>query len=131
MKKKVMFSYYLLTVIFILLTFYEIVVYMKIDSNVLGLFYLFFNSFVLFLLFLTSFNFNYANKNIRVSKNILVIIVGLFSSFILPFILPGVLSYVDESKVFIHEVFVVMRVIKPILYLLIGVLSFIEVRVLK
>ena len=83
MNRFIKYFYVFITALFALLTAYEIYMYMKIDSNYIGIFYLFFNFFVMFLLFTITFNYKTANKNIRFSKNIVVIIVGIFSSFVL------------------------------------------------
>jgi len=123
--------YYILTGLFVILTAYEVYVYMTTDSNYLGIFYLFFNFFVMFLMFTVSYNYDESNRNIRISKNVLALIIGLIASFVLAFLLPSVFNYEDDSFLFMESVFVISKIIKPIIYLSLGVLSFYELRLIK
>lgn len=109
-----------------MLTIIEIFVYMKMYSNLLGVVYLFINFFIFFLLFTISINFEKANKNIRFSKNILVIILGLVAGFVVSLLIPFMISYTDSSFVFENKIFITSKILKPIIFLLLGYFSFLE-----
>lgn len=123
--------YYILTGLFVLLTAYEVYMYMTMDSNYLGIFYLFFNFFVMFLMFTVSYNYDESNRSIRVSKNIIALIIGVIASFVLSLLLPYMFNYKDDSFLFMKSIFIISKIIKPIIYLLLGVLSFYEIRLTK
>lgn len=120
------YGYYLITILFCMLTIIEIFIYMRMYSNLLGVIYLFINFFIFFLLFTVSINFDKANKNIRFSKIILVIILGIFASFIVSLFIPSMISYTDSSFVFENRIFVTSKILKPIIFLMLGYLSIIE-----
>lgn len=125
------YFYVFITTLFALLTAYEIYMYMKIDSNYFGIFYLFLNFFVMFLLFTITYNYESASKNIRISKNIVSIIVGLLASFVLAYLLPYIFNYADDSFFFSDSIYVISKIIKPIMYLSLGVVSFLEIKQTK
>lgn len=125
------YFYVFITTLFALLTAYEIYMYMKIDSNYFGIFYLFLNFFVMFLLFTITYNYESASKNIRISKNIVSIIVGVLSSFVLAYLLPYIFDYVDDSFFFNDSIYVISKIIKPIMYLSLGIISFLEIKQTK
>ena len=107
------YFYMVLTAVFILFTAFEVYMYMKMDANYVGIFYLLFNFFIMFMLF------------------IIAIIIGVFTSFILTFILSHVFSYTDSSYVFNESIFVISKVIKPIIYFLILSTSILELKFVK
>ena len=123
--------YMLLTSIFSLLTIYEVIVYVLGSSNYFGLFYLILNLFIVFLMFMVSVNINKGNTMIRISKNAIIVVLGLFASFVLKYILSSVFGYVDESGVYINRVFISLKIVKPIIYLMLGVLSYLEYKNMK
>jgi len=125
------YFYMVLTAVFILFTAFEVYMYMKMDANYVGIFYLLFNFFIMFMLFTTAYNYDNANKKIRFSKNIIAIIIGVFTSFILTFILSHAFSYTDSSYVFNESIFVISKVIKPIIYFLILSTSILELKFVK
>ncbi len=131
MTRVIKYMYYLLTVIFVVLTFYEVFVYLKLDSNYLGVFYLFFNFFIMFLLISDCFNYLEKNVSIRVSKNIFAFVLGMVSSFVIVLVVPSIFGYSDSSYLFNKKIFVVSKVIKPIIYLSLLVISFVEKKTLK
>lgn len=123
--------YMLLTSIFSLLTIYEVIIYILGKSNYFGLFYLIFNLFIVFLMFMVSVNIKKGNTMIRISKNAIIVILGIFCSFVLKLILSGVFGYVDESNVYISNIFISLKVVKPIIYLILGILSYLEYKNMK
>lgn len=131
MSRFIKYFYMFVTALFVALTAYEVYVYMKVDSNYLGIFYLFLNFFVMFLLFTIAYNYNSGNRNIRVSKNIVAIVIGVIASFVLSWILPLVFNYKDDSYLFSDSIYVISKILKPIIYLLLGAVSIIEVKKVK
>jgi len=131
MNKSLKYFYYIITLIFMFLTIFEIYTYMKMESNYLGLFYLFFNLFIMFLLFTISYNYDKSNKEIRISKNIMAIIFGLIASFILGLLLPNIFNYKDASYLFTKNIKIISKIIKPIIYIFLGVASYIEIKLIK
>lgn len=127
MNKLIKYFYYIISVIFLVLTFIEIIVYMRMYSNLLGIIYLFLNFFILFLLITISFNYEKANKKIRISKVVLAIIIGIISSFVISLLIPSLITYTDSSFVFEDKVFLISKVLKPILYLTLLVLCYFEI----
>lgn len=131
MNRFIKYFYMTITLIFSLLTLYEVYVYMSINSNYIGIFYLFLNFFVMFLLFTITYNYDSANVNIRISKNIVAIVIGIISSFILTLILSQIFNYTDDSYLFNDKIFVISKIIKPMIYLSIGVVSTLELKKFK
>ena len=126
--RKVIFSCYtLLTFIFIVLTCLELIEYFKFESNLLGLLYLLLNFFIIFIMILVVINFGRANYKIRISKNIIIIIVGVISSFLLGYFIPVVLDYTDKSFLFVKEIYIYSKILKPIIYVILGLCSIFEI----
>ena len=123
--------YTLLTSVFSLLTIYEVIIYILGKSNYFGLFYIALNLFILFLMFMVSINIKKGNTMIRISKNAIIVILGLLSSFVLKYILSSVFGYVDESDVYINKIFISLKIVKPIIYIVIGALSYLEYKNMK
>ena len=123
--------YMLLTSIFSLLTIYEVIIYILGKSNYFGLFYLILNLFIVFLMFMVSVNIKKGNTMIRISKNAIIVVLGIFCSFVLKLILSGVFVYVDESNAYISNIFISLKVVKPIIYLILGILSYLEYKNMK
>lgn len=131
MTKYLKYFYKIITSLFVLLTIYELYTYIKTDSNFIGLFYLLFNLYILFILFTIYYNYNKSKKEIRISKNIMVIILGLISSFILGPILINIFNYTDASKIYINKIFIISKIIKPIIYVLLGIITYFEIKLIK
>lgn len=108
---------------FIILTIVEIFIYFKMYSNILGVIYLFINFFILFMLFTISANYKNANQNIRFSKCMVIIVLGIISSFFISLLVPFIIDYTDSSFVFQNKIFITSKVLKPLLYLSIGIIS--------
>ena len=125
-KKMLKVIYLFMVIIFSVFTIFEIYNYLFFNSNLFGLVYLIFSVFLCFNMFIIIFNFDAANFKIRISKNVMIAIVGLFSSFILYFFISGLVSYVDESSAFINKIFLSIKVFKPIIYLILLVFSLME-----
>ena len=119
-------TYTTLTTIFTLLTIYEFIRYIFNTSNYFGLFYIIVNLFIIFLMFMLSINIKKTNTKIRLSKNIIIITLGLTSSFILEFILNNIFTYKDQSSEYINNIYISIKILKPIIYLIISGLSYLE-----
>ncbi len=128
MKNFFKYSYIIITILFIVCTFIEIFIYLNIYSNLLGIIYMFNNYFILFLLFTVSYNYIKSNKKIRISKNIMAIIIGIFTSYLLGFIIPNLINYTDQSFIFNKKIYLTSKIIKPILYLLLGTITLFELK---
>lgn len=128
MNRFIKYFYVFITMLFAVLTAYEIYIYMSVNSNYFGIIYLFLNFFAMFLLFTITINYKEGSKKIRVSKNVVVIIIGIISSFILTLILPKIFNYSDDTYLFNNKVFMISKIIKPIIYLSLGVISTLEIR---
>lgn len=124
--KTIKIYYPVIALLYVFLTIYEVFIYMTMDSNYVGIVYLFLNLFVMFLLLTVTYNYKKASVKFRISKNIISIIIGLFSSFILPLILPSIMGYNDASKVFIDSTLISSLVLKPIIYISLSIVSFME-----
>ena len=123
--------YMLLTSIFSLLTIYEVIIYILGKSNYFGLFYLILNLFIVLFMFMVSVNIKKGNTMIRISKNAIIVVLGIFCSFVLKLILSKVFGYVDESNAYISNIFISLKVGKPIIYLILGILSYLEYKNMK
>ena len=101
MTKTAKIFYWVASILYVLATIYEIYIYMSMESNYVGIIYLFLSFFVMFLMLTVSYNYDRASVKHRISKNIIAISVGLFSSYIISLILPHVMGYEDASRMFI------------------------------
>ena len=127
MKRNHLFFIFLfVTIVFCLSTLFEIYNYMFFNSNLFGFIYLLINCFISSGLIIMCYNFKIANVKIRISKNLLIIILGLFSSFLLYYVVVGFMSYADESLDFINRIFLSIKVFKPILYFVLLIFSMLE-----
>ena len=125
-KKMFKIAYLFIVIIFSVFSIFEIYNYFYFNSNLFGLIYLIFSAFLCFNMFIIIFNFDAANYKIRVSKNIMIASIGLFSSFALYFFISNLISYIDESSNFIDRIFSTIKIFKPIIYLILIVFSFME-----
>lgn len=120
----------IITLLYIIITFIETIKYLLFDSNIFGLIYLLISSFIIFLLVPTSYNYNRYFSGARISKFIIVVILGVFSSYFLNKIVLS-LSYVDVSSVYMDSIFLYKNIIKGIVYFLIFVFTCFEFRLDK
>ena len=72
-------------------------------------------------------NFGKSNYKIRISKNLIVIVLGILSSYLLGYIIPWFLDYSDSSFLFVENIYVYSKVLKPILYVFLGVICILEI----
>ena len=120
----------LIALLYIVITIIETVKYLFSDSNIFGLIYLLISSFIIFLLVTTSHNYNRYYSSARISKLIIIFILGIFSSYFLNKIVLNV-SYVDSSNVYIDSVFVYKNILKGIIYFFIFAFTLLEFKLDK
>ena len=115
MRKILFLCYVLLTFMFVVITCLEFINYLNFESNFIGLLYLIVNFVILFLLINMVLNFGKSNYKIRISKNLIVIVLGILSSYLLGYIIPWFLDYSDSSFLFVENIYVYSKVLKPII----------------
>jgi hypothetical protein len=105
----------IITVVFILLTLIELLIYMFSKNNLFGLIYIIMNLLVVFFLVPIAYNYNKYFSTARLSKLIIVFILIIFNSFILQLIISSMTNYIDSSKEYISKIFVIKNIIKPVI----------------
>ena len=70
-------------------------------------------------------NLNYAkaDKKIRLSKSIIIMLLTLFCSFLLPNLLNNYYSYIDNSQNYIKSIYVMLKFIKPLISIILVLIS--------
>ena len=127
LRLKIKNVYVLLCLIYILVTILEIVKYFISESSLYGLIYLIMCIIIIFFITTTTINYNKGNKKKRFSKILIAVLLGLFSSFLLPLVIDNSLnyeilnSYIDRNKLTIN-------IIKPIIYLLFLLIAFYDIK---
>ena len=71
-------------------------------------------------------NYNRYYSGQRISKLIIIIIVGLFCSFGLNHTVLNLLSYTDASIKYIDSIFVIKNILKTIIYVLLIIFTYYE-----
>lgn len=122
---------YICTSLYLLFSFIELIKYMFYDSNIFGLIYLLINLIIIFLLVPTTHNYKKYYSKIRISKFILIIVFGIFNSFILQNLLLNNISIVDDSKKYIESIFIYKNVFKLIIYIILTIITIFEFKVKK
>lgn len=122
---------YFLTIIYIILTVIELIKYLIIDSNIFGLLYLLISLFIIFLLIPICYNYKKYYSPARISKLIIIILVGFFNSYILNIIVLNGMAFLDSSKEFIESIFIIKNILKIIIYSLLIIFTFFEFKLDK
>ena len=112
--------------LFLILTIIETIIYMFSKSNYYGLFYLIINYIITF--FLLNLNFK-SDKKIYLSKVIVVVFLGLFSSFLLISILENTYTYNDDSSTYIDKIMIISKIIKPLIYMIISIMAYTKLKI--
>lgn len=128
-KKKLLLN--IVNISFLILSLIELIKYFKFDNTLYGVIYLLINLIIIFLLLPVTFNYKRHYSSARISKIILIIIIGLFNSYILNYIVIGNMSYIDSSKNFIKSIFIIKNILKPILYFILVIFLFLEAGINK
>jgi len=116
------------SIIYVLLTIIELIKYLKVDSNLYGVLYLVLSLIIIFFLVTVTYNYKRSYSATRTSKLIIIVVLGLFNSFLLNKILIASMSYFDSSSVMIDEIGFIKNIIKPIMYLLVAAFTFFEIK---
>ena len=122
---------YLLTFIYIVLSFIEFIKYMRVDSCIFGIIYLIINLVIIFLLVPCAYNYKKYFSKARISKLIIIIVLGIFNSYILQMIYLNNAGVVDSSKKFIDSIFIYKSVFKGIIYFLLAIFTVFEFKLDK
>ena len=117
-KKKLLLNF--INILFLIFSLIELIKYFKIDNTLYGVIYLLINLVIIFLLLPVTFNYKRHYSTARISKIILIIIIGIFNSFILNLIVLKSMNYTDVSNDYIKSIFIFKNILKPILYLLLS-----------
>ena len=122
---------YICTFLYLVFSFIEFLKYMFINSNVFGLIYLLINLLIIFLLVPTTHNYKKYFSKIRISKLILIVLLGIFNSFILQKIVLGNINLIDDSSKYIANIFIYKNIFKVIIYGIIFIITILEFKVEK
>lgn len=115
-KKKLLLN--IINILFLVFSLMELIKYFKIDNTLFGVIYLLINLVIIFLLLPVTFNYKRHYSTARISKVIMIIVIGIFNSFILNLIVLKSMNYTDGSNDYIKSIFIFKNILKPILYLL-------------
>ena len=115
---------YLLTLSFMILSLIELIKYFKVDTTLYGVIYLSINLIILFLLIPVTYNYKRNYSSARISKLILIIIIGIFNSYILSKIVLGNMNYIDDSIIYISSIKIVKNILKGIVYVSLIIFKF-------
>ena len=120
------FIVYLLTLSFMILSLIELIKYFKVDTTLYGVIYLSINLIILFLLIPVTYNYKRNYSSARISKLILIIIIGIFNSYILNKMVLGNMNYIDASILYISSIKVIKNILKGIVYGSLVIFTFLE-----
>lgn len=127
MRKNIFLCYIFLSLIFLISTLIEIFNYFVFEANTFGLMYLIINLFILLLLILTIFNYRRQVFIYRIFTLFVIIVLGLISSYYLNDIITILFDYTDNSKLFEQKIYICFKIIKPIIYILLLIITCIEI----
>lgn len=118
--------YMFITFIFMLLTLVEFVIYILNESNYFGFYYLLISIFIIFMIIGVNFNYAKADKKIRLSKSIIIMLLTLFCSFLLLNLLNNYYSYIDYSQNYIKSIYMILKFFKPLISIILVVISVLD-----
>lgn len=107
---------YLLAIIYVTLTVIELIKYLALDAAIYGLIYLIMSLVLIFLLVPTTVNYKNNYSMTRFSKFMIIIVLGIFNSFVLNHIVFSNLNYLDSSYEYLGNIKYIKNVFKPIIY---------------
>lgn len=122
---------YIMSIIYVILTIIEFIKYLNVNSNLFGLIYMIINLLILFLLIPTVYNYKNNYSKIRFSKFVVIIILGVFNSYVLKSIVIGNMSYIDASIKYNDSIFVIKNILKVIIYFGYVLLALIDIKAYK
>lgn len=109
----------------------ELIKYFKVDTTLYGVIYLLINLVILFLLIPVTYNYKRNYSSARISKLILIIIIGIFNSYILSSIVLNNMAYTDSSRNYIELIKASKNIFKGIIYFSLVVFTFFEAKLNK
>lgn len=121
----------IITVLYILIFLVELVKYFIIDNTLYGLIYLLINLLIIFFLVPTTYNYKKYYSTARISKLIIILLLGIFNSYILEYIVINNMNYIDSSKEYIKSIFIYKDVFKGIIYFIILIFTLLEFKLDK
>ena len=121
----------IITILYILIFLIELVKYLIIDNTLYGLIYLLINLLIIFFLVPTTYNYKKYYSTARISKLIIILLLGIFNSYILEYIVINNMNYIDSSKEYIKSIFIYKDVFKGIIYFVIFVFTLLEFKLDK
>lgn len=127
-KKKLL---YIIMYLYIVLSIIEVIKYMFCSNNLFGIIYLMFVQLIIFFLVPVVYNYNKYFSKQRISKLIIIIILGFISSYLLNLLVINNMSYVDGSRMYNDSIFVIKSILKPLLYSLLLVFTLFEFKLDK
>lgn len=122
---------FVFTITFMILSLIELIKYLGFDSELFGLVYNIINVFILFLLIPVLYNYKRHYSPARMSKLILIIIIGLLNSYAVYPLVTNLMSYVDTSYEYAKSIFIIKNIIKGVLFILLVFFTYIESKTSK
>ena len=131
-----MFKYKKLTLLFITLVYIifsliELIYYFKVDSTLYGLIYLLNTLFIIFLMIPTAYNYKKAFCASRASKFIIIVVFGIFTSYILGSLVLHGMNYTDDSLKYMKSIFIYKNIFKGIIYFIFIIFTLLEFKIDK
>ena len=121
----------LITAAYVILTIIELIKYLISSNNIYGVAYLCLSLLIIFLLVPVCYNYKKYYSTARLSKLIIIILLGIFSSYILNIVVLNNLNYIDGSKDYIKSIFAIKNIIKGIIYGLLFIFTLLEFKLDK
>ena len=122
--KKIVLSFSV--IIYVLLTIVELIKYLICDNTLYGAYYLLVCLLIIFLMIPCAYNYKKYYSLARISKLILIVVLGILNSFVLEHIVLNSMNYMDSSNDYIKMIFIYKSVFKPIIYFIIAVVCGLE-----
>lgn len=119
---------YILTLIFLVLSGIELFKYFRVDTTLYGVIYLLVNLIILFFLIPVTYNYKRNFSMARISKLVIVLIIGIFNSYILDKIVINNMTYIDSSILYLDSIYVCKNILKRLFYGCLGIFTFFESR---
>ena len=118
------------TILYVILFTIEVIIYLFCDNNIFGIYYLFINLLILFLLIPCAYNYKRHYSLARISKLIIIILIGIFNSYFLQMILLKSVGYVDSSNAYLSKIFIYKSILKGIIYFILTIFTLIESKII-
>ena len=122
---------YTCTILLVLLSLIELIKYFIIDNTLYGVFYLLINLIILFFLIPCAYNYKKYYSAARISKLIIIVVLGIFNCYILEHIIINTMSYVDSSTNYIKSIFIYKNIFKGIVYFILLLFTVFEFKLEK